>query len=57
MKKWNKPQLLDLNVRYTEAGGLGGAPDGALYLVRGRHILIGTSGPPIEHPAIRPISR
>ena len=47
MKKWNKPQLLDLNYRYTQAGGLGGAGDGVYYEFYG-YTLIGTSGPPID---------
>lgn len=55
MKKWNKPQLLDLSYRYTEAGGLGGDPDGVMYQIRGR-LLIGTSGLPINHPEIVRVS-
>jgi hypothetical protein len=51
MKKWSKPQLLDLSFRYTELGGLGGQPDSALYQVFGFK-LIGTSGPAIDDPNI-----
>lgn len=49
MKKWTKPQLLNLALKNTKLGGLGGAVDGATYQVRGR-ILIGTSGPEITDP-------
>jgi len=55
MEKWNKPQLLDLDVRYTEAGGLGRKADGVVYDVYGFKV-IGTSGPPIDDEAFVPVN-
>jgi len=55
MKKWNKPQLLDLDVRYTEGGGGGVSNDGVQYDVFG-WIVFGTSGPPIDDPDFIPVS-
>lgn len=49
MKEWNKPQLVDLSTKYTEAGGMGGAGDGVHYDVYG-YIVIGTSGPDLPFP-------
>jgi hypothetical protein len=51
---WGKPQVTDLSVRYTEAGGITGNPDGVYYMAFGQ-ILIGMSGPPIDDPDIKPI--
>jgi hypothetical protein len=47
MKMWNKPQVTDLSVRYTEQGGLGGSSDGVVYQVKA-FFLLGTSGPAID---------
>lgn len=50
MKKWSKPQLLNLSYRYTEAGGQGGSPDSVIYLVDEQFFMVGTSGPELTDP-------
>jgi hypothetical protein len=54
MLKWTRPRLTDLSVRYTEAGGLGGASDGVVYQV-GLFIKHGTSGPALPNPPFVPL--
>lgn len=49
MKEWSKPELLSLNVQLTNAGGYGMPIDGTVYNVDGE-ILVGTSGPALDHP-------
>jgi len=51
MKKWNKPEIAELDIVFTEAGGQGGSGDGVQYSGYGV-IIIGTSGPALGDPWI-----
>lgn len=56
MEKWSKPRLTDLSVRYTEAGGAGGAPDGQAFQIIGipGFIVFGGSGAQLPNPPFVP---
>jgi hypothetical protein len=57
MKTWNSPEILSLNVNFTNAGNYGGQSDGAEYDIEGFGRLLGTSGPSIENnPGVTPVN-